>query len=103
MFNGNAQSIVACIHSNFDGILQNDFHLKSHLTRLNKYFTKVFGNVVIILIISGSSINGSSSSGSSSSSSSSSGSTGSSSSISGSSSSSSSGSILQVVAVLYYQ
>ena len=34
--------------NNFDGILQNDFH---HLTRLITYLTKVFGNVMVILII----------------------------------------------------
>ena len=37
--------------SNLDGILQNNFHLKSSLTKLNTFLTRVFGSVVVILII----------------------------------------------------
>ena len=36
---------------NLDGVLQNDFHLKSFLTRLNTILIRVFGKVMVILII----------------------------------------------------
>ena len=54
MFYGNAQSIVAFLKEfirNLNGTLQNDFHLKSSLIRLNTFLLRVFGNVMVILII----------------------------------------------------
>ena len=39
-----------CI-GNFDGFLQNDFHLKSSLIRLNTFLIRVLGNVMVTLII----------------------------------------------------
>ena len=36
---------------NLDGFLQNDFHLSHHLIRLNTFLIRVFGNIMVILII----------------------------------------------------
>ena len=38
---------------NLEGFLQNNFHLKSSLIRLKTFLIRVFGNVMVILIIIG--------------------------------------------------
>ena len=56
MFYGNAQSIQYSIRKEFirnlDGFYRTTFHLKSyHLIRLNTFLIRVFGNVMVILMI----------------------------------------------------
>ena len=54
MFHGNAQSIVAFVRNLLKilmGFYRMTFIRSHHLTRLNTFLIRVFGNVMVILII----------------------------------------------------